>query len=55
MRTKTGRLHSHPGVADFPLRQIVENAGEDAAMVLKTLKPGKGACGYNARSVEYGA
>ena len=31
-----------------PLRQIVENAGEDAAVVLNAVKAGKGAYGYNA-------
>ena len=37
-----------------PLRQIVENAGEDAAVVLNAVKAGKGAYGYNAASGEYG-
>src|SRR5580765_958549 len=37
-----------------PLRQIVENAGEDAAVVLNKVKDGKGAYGYNAASGEYG-
>jgi chaperonin GroEL len=37
-----------------PLRQIVENAGEDAAVVLNTVKAGKGAYGYNAGTGEYG-
>jgi len=37
-----------------PLRQIVENAGEDAAVVLNAVKAGKGAYGYNAGSGEYG-
>jgi chaperonin GroEL len=34
-----------------PLRQIVENAGEDAGVVLNQVKAGKGAYGYNAASV----
>ncbi len=34
-----------------PLRQIVENAGEDAAVVLNAVKAGKGAYGYNAATV----
>jgi chaperonin GroEL len=37
-----------------PLRQIVENAGEDAAVVLNAVKAGKGAFGYNAATGEYG-
>jgi chaperonin GroEL len=37
-----------------PLRQIVENAGEDAAVVLNAVKAGKGAFGYNAGTGEYG-
>ncbi|HEX4649528.1 MAG TPA: chaperonin GroEL [Steroidobacteraceae bacterium] len=37
-----------------PLRQIVENAGEDAAVVVNRVKEGKGAFGYNAATGEYG-
>ena len=37
-----------------PLRQIVENAGEDAAVVLNNVKAGKGPYGYNAATGEYG-
>jgi chaperonin GroEL len=37
-----------------PLRQIVDNAGEDAAVVLNRVKEGKGAFGYNAAKGEYG-
>src|SRR6187455_108504 len=37
-----------------PLRQIVENAGEDAAVVLNAVRAGKGAFGYNAANGEYG-
>ena len=37
-----------------PLRQIVENAGEDAAVVLNAVKAGKGAYGYNAATGQYG-
>ena len=36
-----------------PLRQIVENAGEDAAVVLNRVKEGKGSFGYNAATGEY--
>ncbi len=37
-----------------PLRQIVTNAGEDAAVILAKVKEGKGTFGYNAASGEYG-
>jgi chaperonin GroEL len=37
-----------------PLRQIVENAGEDAAVILNKVKEGKGTYGYNAASGEFG-
>ena len=37
-----------------PLRQIVENAGEDAAVILNQVSSGKGAYGYNAATGEYG-
>ncbi|HPF26071.1 MAG TPA: TCP-1/cpn60 chaperonin family protein, partial [Steroidobacteraceae bacterium] len=37
-----------------PLRQIVENAGEDAAVILNAVKAGKGSYGYNAGTGEYG-
>jgi chaperonin GroEL len=37
-----------------PLRQIVENAGEDAAVVLNRVKEGKGSFGYNAATGDYG-
>jgi chaperonin GroEL len=37
-----------------PLRQIVTNAGEDAAVVLAKVKDGKGNFGYNAASGDYG-
>ena len=37
-----------------PLRQIVDNAGEDAAVVLNRVKEGKGAFGYNAATDQYG-
>jgi chaperonin GroEL len=37
-----------------PLRQIVTNAGEDAAVVLAKVKDGKGTFGYNAATSEYG-
>jgi chaperonin GroEL len=37
-----------------PLRNIVENAGEDAAVILNQVKAGKGAYGYNATTGEFG-
>jgi chaperonin GroEL len=37
-----------------PLRQIVDNAGEDAAVVVNKVKEGKGNFGYNAATGEYG-
>src|SRR5688572_13027926 len=37
-----------------PLRQIVENAGEDAAVIVNRVKEGKGSFGYNAATGEYG-
>ncbi len=37
-----------------PLRQIVSNAGEDAAVVVNKVKEGKGTFGYNAATGEYG-
>src|SRR6202142_2167482 len=37
-----------------PLRQIVTNAGEDAAVVLNRVGGGKGTFGYNAQTGEYG-
>src|SRR5476651_513312 len=37
-----------------PLRQIVTNAGVDAAVVLNRVKEGKGTFGYDAQTGEYG-
>jgi len=37
-----------------PLRNIVANAGEDAAVILNQVKAGKGAYGYNAATGEFG-
>src|ERR1700759_2825741 len=37
-----------------PLRQIVTNAGEDAAVVLNRVREGKGTFGYNAATGAYG-
>jgi chaperonin GroEL len=37
-----------------PLRQIVDNAGEDAAVILNRVKEGKSSFGYNAATGEFG-
>jgi chaperonin GroEL len=37
-----------------PLRQIVNNAGEEASVILNTVTDGKGNYGYNAASGEFG-
>jgi chaperonin GroEL len=37
-----------------PLRNIVENAGEDAAVILNQVKAGKGAYGYDAATGKFG-
>jgi chaperonin GroEL len=37
-----------------PLRQIVQNAGEDGAVVLAKVRDSKGSHGYNAATGEYG-
>ncbi len=37
-----------------PLRQIVENAGEEGSVVLDKIKSGKGNYGFNAATGEYG-
>ena len=39
---------------EAPLRQIVTNAGEEAAVVLQTVRAGEGNYGYNAATGEYG-
>ena len=38
----------------FPLRQIVDNAGEESSVVLDKIKSGEGNFGYNAGTGEYG-
>ncbi len=40
--------------AESPLRQIVENAGEEGSVVLQRVKEAKGNFGYNAATGEYG-
>ena len=39
---------------EAPLRQIVENAGEEASVVASAVKNGQGNFGYNAGSEKYG-
>ncbi|WP_339665013.1 chaperonin GroEL [uncultured Pseudomonas sp.] len=39
---------------EAPLRQIVTNAGDEAAVVLQAVKAGEGNYGYNAATGEYG-
>jgi chaperonin GroEL len=39
---------------EAPLKQIVENAGEDGPVVLKKVKEGKMTFGFNADTIEYG-
>ena len=39
---------------EFPLRQIVENAGDEASVVLDKVRQGEGNFGYNATTSEYG-
>ena len=39
---------------ETPLRQIVENAGEEGSVVVDKVKQGKGNFGYNAGTGEYG-
>ncbi len=37
-----------------PLREIINNAGEDASVVLNEVRKGEGVFGYNAQTEEYG-
>jgi len=39
---------------EAPLRQIVENAGEEGSVVAEKIKQGEGSFGYNAATGEYG-
>ncbi len=39
---------------EYPLRQIVENAGEEASVIAEKVRQGEGNFGYNAGSGEYG-
>ena len=39
---------------EAPLRQIVENAGDEGSVVVDKVENGKGNFGYNAATGEYG-
>ena len=39
---------------ETPLRQIIENAGEESSVVLDKIKGGEGSFGFNAQTAEYG-
>ena len=39
---------------EMPLRQIIENSGEESSVVLDKIKGGKGNFGFNAQTAEYG-
>ena len=39
---------------EMPLRQIIENSGEESSVVLDKIKGGKGNFGFNAQTGEYG-
>src|SRR5580693_852251 len=51
---QTVGIHILARSIEEPLRKIVENAGEDAAVILNQVKAGKGAYGYNAATGEFG-
>ena len=54
MRTRRSASRILRRSIEEPLRQIVENAGEDAAVILNKVKDGKGSYGYNAATGEFG-
>src|SRR5271155_578667 len=51
---QTEGIHILARSIEEPLRKIVENAGEDAAVILNQVRAGKGAYGYNAATGEFG-
>jgi chaperonin GroEL len=59
-KLETANEDQHVGVRilsrsiEEPLRQIVDNAGEDAAVILNRIKEGKAAFGWNAATGEFG-
>ena len=54
MKTRRSAFASCARSIEEPLRQIVENAGEDAAVILNKVRDGKGSYGYNAATGEFG-
>jgi len=54
MRTRRSAFAFLSRSIEEPLRQIVDNAGEDAAVILNRVKEGKGAFGYNAATGKFG-
>ncbi len=59
-KLETANEDQHVGVRilsrsiEEPLRQIVDNAGEDAAVILNRVKEGRAAFGWNAATGEFG-
>jgi chaperonin GroEL len=51
---QTVGIHILKRAIEEPLRQIVENAGEDAAVILNKVRDGQGSYGYNAANGEFG-
>ncbi|MDE6415429.1 MAG: chaperonin GroEL [Duncaniella sp.] len=50
---ETTGIHIVLRAIEEPLRQIVENAGQEGAVVVQRVKDGEGDFGYNARTGEY--
>jgi chaperonin GroEL len=53
-KTRTSAFRILSRSIEEPLRQIVQNAGEDGSVVLAKVREGKGSFGYNAATGEYG-
>jgi len=51
---QTAGIHILLRAINSPLRQIVQNAGEEASVVLNNVAKGEGNYGYNAANGEYG-
>ena len=51
---QTAGIHILLRAVNGPLRQIVNNAGEEASVVLNNVANGEGNFGYNAANGEYG-
>ena len=50
---ETTGIHIIARAIEEPLRQIVENAGVEASVVVNKIREGKGDFGYNARTGEF--